>query len=460
MSGPKAAAANNSTVRSAGSRVLYKRFIRNVVGFGATVAGFLAITCVSFGAEPSRTKEASRADVAREYLLTDRAFTGLLIRSGGVPDGKKLREINARFDWITNLFIQSKLSRTVEELRLLTKDIAAASRAPGQDCIFPNDDAESDPVARADAECPEADRERESLLKRLGAITPVSEAHRTVIEIVRARAALITPRPDFSNSESFLQPWNCDGLGARVGWTVDGLEKGQLFGYTSPQGYWPLIVPDAPPIAMRLPQIQMEHEPDPVRDAAIERSGRPVIVALHGVGGDETIFEFAYGRGLLTREAQRRDAILVLPRTEFFGMYPDALPMLLDQLELFHKIDRSRVYLIGHSMGAQAALGLARKHRDLVRAAVLFAGGVGIAPGAGSKPEDLPPILMIGGELDRVFRAETLRTEAALAAAGGFNVELRIKPDYGHVLVVNGALHEAMLWLESQALPLARDKGW
>ncbi len=413
---------------------------------------------IAFAGEPEQPKEPSRADVAREYLLTDRAFTGFLVQSGDTPDGQKLREFNLRFDWVTTLFIQSRLQEAVAELRSLTKDIQAFNlRGPGNyDGPYLESTSDS-PVARADAGCPGADREREDLLKRLNAITPVSEAHRTIIEIVKARAALITARPDFSNSESFLQGWNCDGLGARVKWTVDSLEEGMRFGYSSPQSYWPLIVSDGPPIAMRLPENRMEHAPDPLRDAEIAMTGRPVIIAFNGVGGDETIFEFAYGQGLLTREAHQRDAILVLPRTEFFGFYPDALPKLLNQLELFYKIDRTRVYLVGHSLGAQAALGLARKHRDLVRAMVLFAGGIGIAPGVDSKPSELPPTLMIGGELDRVFPAGNLEREIQRAKAKGFNVELRIKQNYGHVLVVNGALHEAVLWLESQGLPAARD---
>lgn len=417
--------------------------------------------------EMVREAAPTRADVAREYLRVDRAFTNWVHASRDAIDDAKLREFNIRFDHVTTLFFQARMREAVAELRSLYK--AIESRAKKENDVVAREstwfcdgfyvEASDSPVASPNASCPNAEKEREELLKRLNAIAPVSEAHRVMIEIAKARAALITEQPDFSNSESFLQRWNCDGLGQRVARTVDGLEQGMLRGYTTSQSYWPLIVPDAPPIAMRKPERPQEQMEDAARDAEIEKTGRPVVIALHGAGGDETIFEYAYGVGRLIRDAHDRDATIVMPRTEFFGFYPDALPRLLDQLELFSKIDRSRVYLIGHSMGAQAALGIARKHPDLVRGIVLIGGGIGLAPQGKGKPEKLPPVLMIGGELDPIFPAKRLEHEARIAKEAGLNVEFRIKKNYGHVFVVNGALDETLVWLETQGLPSSRMVG-
>lgn len=409
----------------------------------------------------------TRADVAREYLRVDRAFTNWVHTSRDAIDETKLREFNMRFDHVTTLFFQSRMREAVAELRSLYKAIESRTKQVydegGKQSTWFCDgfyvEGSDSPVASPGTSCPNAEEERKDLLKRLSAIAPVSEAHRVMIEIAKARAALITERPDFSNSESFLQQWNCDGLGQRVERTVDGLEKGMLRGYTTSQSYWPLIVPDAPPIAMRKPERSPEQVEDAARDAEIEKTGRPVIIALHGAGGDETIFEYAYGVGRLVRDAHVRDATIVMPRTEFFGFYPDALPRLLDQLELFSKIDRSRVYLIGHSMGAQAALGIARKHPELVRGVVLIGGGLGLAPQGKEEPKKLPPVLMIGGELDPIFPAERMEREARVAKEAGLDVEFRLKKHYGHVFVVNGALDETLAWLETQGLPASRMAG-
>lgn len=166
----------------------------------------------------------------------------------------------------------------------------------------------------------------------------------------------------------------------------------------------------------------------------------PLIIALHGAGGDENMWLDGYGAGSLKHLADKLGFLVVSPRTEMLiGNAPvfDALVAAVSEL---YSVDR--VYLIGHSMGAMASTGLASQRPDTVAAACLIA-GTGRFP-TGKK---LPPTLVISGDLDPLMRAAQVAASVAAAKKAGQPVELRMLKDRGHTLLVGEQLPSAIEWL-------------
>jgi pimeloyl-ACP methyl ester carboxylesterase len=166
-------------------------------------------------------------------------------------------------------------------------------------------------------------------------------------------------------------------------------------------------------------------------EAAVARGGRlPVLVAFHGFEGDENMFRFAYGRGRLFELAAERGLLLVTPRTEPFLRSPAAFERLLDTLADDYPIDRGRLFVLGHSMGAQAAGLVARRHGAKLAGVALF---------AGQPVGDVPTRAWVG----------SLDPLGAFSRRGGDGVT--VMDGAGHTLGVGPALGEAVEWLQGLA---------
>jgi predicted esterase len=101
----------------------------------------------------------------------------------------------------------------------------------------------------------------------------------------------------------------------------------------------------------------------------------PIVVALHGAGGSENLFFEGYGAGHIVKECEKRGWLLVAPRSPLgFGSGPP-LKAILDRLGERYPIDRAKVFLVGHSMGAAQTVALCQQHPDLFAAAAALGGG-------------------------------------------------------------------------------------
>lgn len=169
---------------------------------------------------------------------------------------------------------------------------------------------------------------------------------------------------------------------------------------------------------------------------------RPLVIALHGAGGDENMFPEAYGAGAIVRLALERGALLATPATTVFQRDPGFLDSLIAVVDRGHGVDQTRVYLVGHSMGAAAAWGAALARPARIAAVVTLA-GAGRAPTAG---QAVPPSLWIAGALDGVIPA---------ARAAGASAEFRELPALGHTMMVGPALPAAFdfLFARQRAAP-------
>ena len=125
---------------------------------------------------------------------------------------------------------------------------------------------------------------------------------------------------------------------------------------------------------------------------------------------------------------------------------PCALPNTPLAAEL--PVDRTRVYLLGHSLGAAAAWNVARQRPDLVAAIACISGACGGVPAPA--PPRVPPLLSVVGELDPIAQPARVEALVAEARAAGRAVEFRLVPGYGHTLVVGAVLPDVIDWLLRQ----------
>jgi predicted esterase len=105
-----------------------------------------------------------------------------------------------------------------------------------------------------------------------------------------------------------------------------------------------------------------------------------LVVALHGMGGDENSIFDQYAAGRMKAEAEKRGLFVVCPKGRGpASMYrgaaeQDVLDVLAEVLREY-KIDPQRVYLMGHSMGAYGAWSIAMNHPGRFAALGPIAGG-------------------------------------------------------------------------------------
>src|SRR6266540_4613295 len=106
----------------------------------------------------------------------------------------------------------------------------------------------------------------------------------------------------------------------------------------------------------------------------------PMVVALHGMGGDENSFFTGYDNGAIRRVAEERGYIVVCPKGRGpYSMYlvaaeRDVLDV-VNEMKRDFSIDDDRVYLMGHSMGGYGSWSIAVNNPDLFAAIGPIAGG-------------------------------------------------------------------------------------
>ncbi|HEV3259006.1 MAG TPA: alpha/beta fold hydrolase, partial [Gemmataceae bacterium] len=178
----------------------------------------------------------------------------------------------------------------------------------------------------------------------------------------------------------------------------------------------------------------------------------PLVIVIHGTGGSENMFFDAHGPGLLARLCRQRGWLLVAPRSSFAG--PPSIPDVLAEVDKLYPVDRKRVFLLGHSIGATHAVNVAQKTPKR------FAGVAALSPaGASVRPSkdlvNLPIFIGVGTE-DFLMKnllvpgnAATLRKE--LDKAGARKVCYREYPGVEHLTVVLTGLPDAFAFFDRAA---------
>jgi len=194
----------------------------------------------------------------------------------------------------------------------------------------------------------------------------------------------------------------------------------------------------------------------PARLAVPEQaaSGKPLplVIVIHGTGGSENMFFDAHGPGMLARLCQKRGWLLVAPRSSFAG--PPSIPGVLAEVDKLYPVDRRRVFLLGHSIGATHAVNVAQQ------APQRFAGVAALAPAGGSvRPSkglvNLPIFIGTGSEdflmTSRLVPGNAASLRKALEKAGARKVCYREYPRVEHLTVVLTALPDAFAFFDRAA---------
>jgi predicted esterase len=168
----------------------------------------------------------------------------------------------------------------------------------------------------------------------------------------------------------------------------------------------------------------------------------PVLFAFHGAGGSENMFFEAYGAGRLIDLARERGWLVISPRQSLSGLGMD-IDGMLEAIEPWLAVDRSRVMLVGHSMGAAQAIAQVSSHSDRVRAVAALGGG-GL-PSSSLRASSVRFFVAAG---DRDFgrpRAESLSNSLRDL---GCDVAYREYKDVEHLVIVQAALSDVFAFLD------------
>jgi predicted esterase len=168
----------------------------------------------------------------------------------------------------------------------------------------------------------------------------------------------------------------------------------------------------------------------------------PLVVALHGAGCTENYFFDGYGRGATVRFCKERGWLMVATRAGGFGQAPPVADV-VDELARLYPVDRKRVYLVGHSMGATHAVEVAQTSPGRL-AAIAALGGGGIV----RRPEVLRGLPVFVGVGSEDFALGWARGLAKSLSDAGAAVTSKEYADVEHVMVVQEALKEVFAFFE------------
>ena len=173
-------------------------------------------------------------------------------------------------------------------------------------------------------------------------------------------------------------------------------------------------------------------------------SSVPLVLALHGAGGSENLFCDGYGDGAIVPLCAQRGWILCTPRVN--GFASGDLPALIDALATRYPIDKDRVFILGHSMGAMATVTSVMKSPSRFAAAAPISGGGGVR-----KSEALSklPFFVAAGGTDFGKDGSASLQQQLLKA--GVTSTYHEYPDVEHLAVVQVALPDVFAFFDEHA---------
>jgi predicted esterase len=180
----------------------------------------------------------------------------------------------------------------------------------------------------------------------------------------------------------------------------------------------------------------------------------PLVVALHGMGGDENSFFAGYNRGAIKEEAEKRGYLIVCPKgrgsaSMYLGAAErDVLDVIKEARREFN-IDPERIYLMGHSMGGYGTWSVAANNPDLFAALAPIAGGG--MPQVLLKLKDIAriPWIVIHGDKDPTVSVEESRRMVKAGKELGIEIKYNEVPGGDHSNIVVPAFKEIFDWFDA-----------
>ena len=172
----------------------------------------------------------------------------------------------------------------------------------------------------------------------------------------------------------------------------------------------------------------------------------PLLLFLHGAGERGDDLELVKVHGPPKMIAKGRDFPFVVispqcPEGEIWSI--ETLRALINEIVGTHRIDTSRIYVTGLSMGGYGSWGLAYTYPDLFAAAVPICGGG--EPEKAPLMKDIPTWVFHGAKDEAVPLERSQEMVEALEEAGG-NVRFTVYPEGGHVGAWVNAYGDPALW--------------
>jgi len=176
-------------------------------------------------------------------------------------------------------------------------------------------------------------------------------------------------------------------------------------------------------------------------------SQRPAtwIIAFHGAGGSENMFFESYGAGRLIELATQKGWGVVCPHQALGGQslqLDELLALMKSELDIVP----TRVFLVGHSMGAAQAMMQANQFPELVSATAITGGG-----GVANQPKlkGIPFFVAAG---DRDFGKRNAKSLAEKLNQLGSRVAYREYEDVEHMVIMQAAWDDAFEFLSKANL--------
>lgn len=172
----------------------------------------------------------------------------------------------------------------------------------------------------------------------------------------------------------------------------------------------------------------------------------PLLLFLHGAGerGDDLELVKVHGPPKMIAQGEDFPFVVVSPQCpEGVWWSIETLHALINDIVATHRIDTSRIYVTGLSMGGYGSWGLAYTYPDLFAAAVPICGGG--EPEKAPLMKEIPTWVFHGAKDEAVPLERSQEMVDALEEAGG-NVRFTIYPEAGHVGAWENAYGDRELW--------------
>jgi predicted esterase len=182
----------------------------------------------------------------------------------------------------------------------------------------------------------------------------------------------------------------------------------------------------------------------------------PLVIALHGMGGDEnSIFE-AYppnGPSVVKAQAEQRGYLVVCPKGRgtadmYLGKAEQDVLDVLAEMRRVYKVDAQRIYLTGHSMGGYGTWSLAQAHPTMFAALAPISGGGNT--GGMAKIAAIPQYVT-HGDADKTVPVERSREMVAAAKAAHTEIVYNEVPGGSHVSVATPAWQEIFAFFDAHS---------
>lgn len=180
--------------------------------------------------------------------------------------------------------------------------------------------------------------------------------------------------------------------------------------------------------------------------AAKSGASLPLVIAMHGAGGSENMFFDGYGQGKIAALSESRGWLLVSPRGTP-GFTPNRASQIIDAIDKLYAVDRQRVFVIGHSMGAAQAIASASATPARFAAVAALGGGGSVKES--DELIELPFFVCVGAQDFAYSNARKLAFE--LKKANVKSVRFREYPDVEHLVIVQEALPDVFGFFDEMA---------